>query len=587
MAAAGVVQTTGATPNQGVTSLNAEPATGFAGFKERFEALTQKQKLAIAVGVPALIATAIALLLWMSVPQYRPLFNNVSDKDGGEIVAALTAMNVPYKYAANGTTITVPEDKLYDTRLALASQGLPKGNVEGFEAMDSQPLGVTQFQEQVNYQRGLEGELAKSIMSLNAVESARVHLAMPKPSIFVRDEEKPSASVVVKLYRGRSLTRSQVDGIVHLISSSLPNLSPKAVSVVDQSGNLLTTNDNSDSSLSTTQLNYQKGREKDYQDAIVNILAPLFGRNNVRATVSADLDFSSVERKQENYAPNNRGDATVRSMQRSAVKDVASGNPSGIPGVLANTPPDGAKAQIGGDPNKLNSNGSALDQNTERSDETYNYEVNKETVFMKEQSGGVKRLTSAVVVNYKTITNENGATREVPLTPAELDQVSSLVKQAIGFDAKRGDKLDVVNQPFNKESGPELSFWQQPETHDLLRTVGTPLAVALVVGFLVFGLLRPMLKPLMPRDPLEGPELMPGQPNDTPLLGVAGGEEDDDDFYSSLSSKHGRLEREREVRLEAVRSLAAENPELIAAVVKNWLAGIPMGQEALAIEKNK
>lgn len=582
---AATMESTPALSSAGSQSASVEPSSGLQGFKDRFDALDRRQKLMIAVGVPVLIAMAVVVSLWMSVPPYKTLFSNVSDADGGEIVEALNQMGVPYEYSPNGTEIKVPSDRLYDTRLALASKGLPKGAVEGFEAMDSQPLGVTQFQEQVNYQRGLEGELARSVMSLTAVESARVHLAMPKPSIFVREEEKPSASVVVKLYRGRDLSRQQVDGIVHLVSSSLPNLSPKAVSVVDQSGRLLTSGAEDEGSLSTTQLTFQKTKERSYEDAIVNILSPLFGRDNVKATVSADLDFSSVERTQENFLPNNRGDASIRSLQRSSSTDSSGENPAGIPGILANTPPDGAQAIIGDDPNKLNQPFELPNGVAGRKDETVNYEVNKETVYRKEPTGAVTRLTSAVVINYKTITSEDGQVRDVPLTPGEMDQINALVKQAVGFNEQRGDQINIVNQPFNKGEATELGFWQQPETHDLLRTIGTPLAVAVVFGILVFGLLAPMLKPLMPKDPKEGPELLPNDITPVPLL--ENEMDDEDGFYSTASSKQNRIERDREARLEAVRAMAAENPEVIASIVKNWLAGIPMGQEAIALEKKK
>lgn len=563
-------------PNVGGTT------TGFDALRARFAELPKNNKLAIAIGVPVLLAMCVALMLWGSATPYKTLFSNVSDKDGGEIVSALNQMGVPYKYSPNGTSILVPESNVYDARLALASQGLPKGEVTGFEMMDSQPLGVTQFQEQVNFQRGLEGELARSIMTLSAVESARVHLAMPKPSIFVRDEEKPSASVVVSLYRGRALSQQQVDGIVHLVSSSLPNLSPKAVSIVDQSGALLTQGaQDGISGLTSTQLNYQDRRERSYEAAIVGILSPLFGKENVKATVSADIDFSSTERTVENYTPNSNGPSAIRSEQQSSLKDGSGNNPNGIPGLLANTPPDGAKAQIGGNAQELNSPFAANNGTEVQSDSVRNYEVDKEVVYRKEQMGAVSRLTAGVVINYKTITNAEGVTRSVPLTPTELSEINSLVKQAVGFNEQRGDALNIVNQPFTEETQNEVPFWSRAENVDLAKTIGMPIAIALAVAFIVFGLLRPIVKPLMAKDPMDGPELLPNGSSQLPLIeSTLGGDEEDELYYGANVDKSlMKMEREREGRLEMVRTLAAENPEVLAAVVKNWLAGIPMDQQ--------
>ncbi len=566
--------------NLGLGNNQGLPKTGVQSIKARFDDLPKANKLGIAIGLPLILAIGFAMILWATSTSYKVLFNGLSDQDGGEIVAALTNMKIPYKYSSSGTSILVPEDKVYDARLALASQGLPKGSTKGMEVMDSQALGVTQFQEQVNYQRGLEGELAKSIQSLDAVESARVHLAMPKPSIFVRDEEKPSASVVVSLYRGKSLTQSQIDGIVHLVSSSLPNLNPKAVSIVDQSGALLTKNDEDGvNGATTSQMSLQEKRERSYEQSIVEILTPLFGRENVRATVSTDMNFNATERTKELYTPNNQETAAIRSKQSSSTVDGDVRNPSGIPGILANTPPDGALAQIGGNPRDLTPPSPNKDVAVRQSDEVVNYEVDREVVQTKEQVGTVNRLTAGVVINYKTITDGAGAVREVPLTPPELAEISALVKKAIGFNESRGDELNIVNQPFNRAVEADVGFWNQPQTLDTLKSIGMPLAVAMVIGFLIFGLLRPLLKPLMANDAKDGPDLLPNTAGNVPLLASAGGDSEDDEFYVSKVDKESlRLEKEREERLEMVRTLAKENPEILASVVKNWIGGVPMAK---------
>jgi len=398
--------------------------------QQRFAKLPQKNKMGILIGVPLLIAVIVSLLMWSSQVSYRVLFSGLNDQDGGAIVEALNQMKVPYEFNTAGTAILVPSDKVYDTRLALASQGLPKGSVSGFEAMDNQKLGITQFQEQVNYQRALEGELVRSIQSISAVQSARVHLAIPKPSIFIREKQTPSASIVLNLFGSRTLSEPLINGIVHLVASSLPGMNPE---------DLLTDKTQLESGLNPTQLAYTTQIEQNLTSRIVDILSPVFGSENVRATVTANMDYSTSERTDEIYKPN--GDATqatIRSQQISESNDGSSNaNPQGVPGVMANTPPGEAAANIGQNPQQALANGSnnATQTNSSmRKDSTVNYEVDKSVQYTKSQVGKIQRLSAAVVVNYKTITDPKGETRQVPLTPEEITQLDSLVKQAIGFD---------------------------------------------------------------------------------------------------------------------------------------------------------
>lgn len=264
--------------------------------------MPMQRKLALGAGVATLVAVLVALSLWSVRPDYKVLYANLSDKDGGAIIAALSQMNVPYKHADGGTAILVPADKVHDARLKLASQGLPKGSTVGFELMDNARFGITQFQERLTFQRGLEGELTRSIEALAAVQSARVHLALPNQNGFFREQQKPSASVLVHLHPGRTLDRAQIAGIVHLVSSSVPDLSPKAVSVVDQTGALLT--ESADGShkgagLDAQQLQYVAQIESTYARRIADILEPVVGRDNLRAQVTADIDFSQSESTSE------------------------------------------------------------------------------------------------------------------------------------------------------------------------------------------------------------------------------------------------------------------------------------------------
>ena len=268
----------------------------------------------------AIAALAVVGWIWGKAPDYKVLFSNVSDRDGGAIVAALQQMNVPYKFAEGGGAILVPDSQVHGTRLKLAAQGLPKGGLVGFELMENQKFGTSQFVEQVNFHRALEGELARSIQSLSVVSSARVHLAVPKQSVFLREQQKPSASVLVNLYPGRTLDPQQVSAVAHLVSSSVANLPLKNVTVVDQHGNLLSRTDesNTNNGLDPSQLKYVQALEQSYIARIEAILSPIVGKENVRAQVAADIDFAQSEHTSEIYKPNqNLGDSTVRSQQMS------------------------------------------------------------------------------------------------------------------------------------------------------------------------------------------------------------------------------------------------------------------------------
>ncbi len=543
--------------------------------QQRFARLPQKNKIGILVGVPLLIAMLASLLMWANQTSYRVLFSGLNDQDGGAIVEALTQMKVPYEFNTAGTAILVPSDKVYDTRLALASQGLPKGTVSGFEAMDNQKLGITQFQEQVNYQRALEGELVRSIQSISAVQSARVHLAIPKPSIFIREKQTPSASIVLNLFGSRTLSEAQINGIVHLVASSLPSMNPEDVSIVDQSGRLLTGKTQIESGLNPTQLAYTNQVEQSLTSRIVDILTPVFGSENVRATVTANMDYSTSERTDEIYKPN--GDATqatIRSQQISESNDGTSSNPQGVPGVMSNAPPGAAAANIGQNPQQALANGSnapAQTNNSSRKDSTVNYEVDKSIQHTKAQVGKIERLSAAVVVNFKTITDPKGETRQVPLTPEEITQLDNLVKQAIGFDEKRGDAVNVVNQAFTKVEEESIPMWAQQETMDLAKSLGLPIGIALIAAILVFGVFRPMMKPADINAYDDGPELLPGQR--TPLLASRVGDDNDVELLEQLQREGTLPGMNRQEKLEKLRELAKEHPQIVANIVKNWVNG--------------
>jgi flagellar M-ring protein FliF len=564
--------------------------------------LPQRNRMALLAAIPVIVALIATLVLWNRQPDYRVLFSGVNDVDGGNIVNALNQMNVPHRYDEKKHAITVPAEKVHDTRLKLASQGLPKGSVVGFELMENQKLGVTQFQEHVNYQRALEGELSRSIMSLAAVHSARVHLAIPKPSIFLRDQQKPTASVILALVDGRMLDRTQVRGIVHLVASSLPELSPKNVTIVDQDGELLTSSEAQNQNMDVKQMSFVRSFENDYTKRVTDILKAVFGDENVKATVTAEFDFSQTDQVSENFKPNlEPSNATVRSQQslESAERDPAA--PAGVPGTLSNQPPSAAAAPIANNPQAGlgAAAGSASQLAAQKKESIINYEVDKVVRTTKGQNSTLKRVSAGVVVNYKTVNDPQDGMKQVPLTAQELEQINALVKEAIGYSKERGDTVNVVNQQFNKTVEKEIPVWKQPETLELAKNLGLPLAVAAITAVLVFGLIRPMLRqPVIITEAGDDQDaqadiLLP--PERQRLETTVGGEEGDEQILDQLASGQTTLvgpngeamvigpdgepvpapPREDPLRkkLDELIALTDQYPQLVAVVIKEWMNG--------------
>ncbi|PIX05060.1 MAG: flagellar basal body M-ring protein FliF, partial [Gallionellales bacterium CG_4_8_14_3_um_filter_54_18] len=397
----------------------------------RYKQLTPQQKMGLAVGIAALISLLIGSWMWGQTPDYRVLYSNLSDRDGGAIIESLQQLNIPYKFTEGGGALMIPANRIHETRLKLASQGLPKGGTVGFELMENQKFGITQFAEQVNYQRAMEGELARSVQSISAVASARVHLAIPKPSVFVKEQQKPSASVVLTLRGGRLLDTTQVSAIIHLISSSVPEMSAKNVTVVDQDGSLLSAiQEEGGIGLDAKQLKYVQQIEQNYIQRIENILTPLVGENNVHAQVTANIDFSRTEQTAETYKPNqNPADGTIRSQQNLETLNGSGLNPGGVPGALTNQPPAPATAPIVTTPGGTQIASDAKIDNLHK-ESTVNYEVDRTISHTQLPVGMIKRLSVAVVVNNRKVTDAKGKVSVVPLTDAEKSQINNLVKDA-------------------------------------------------------------------------------------------------------------------------------------------------------------
>ena len=536
------------------------------------------RRIGLILGVAVSIAIMAVIWLWSQKPDYRVLFSNFSDKDGGAIVAALEQMNVPYKFSDGGTAILVPSDQVNDLRLKLAAQDLPKGGNVGFEVMENQKLGTSQFLEQVNYQRALEGELASTIESISAVQAARVHLALPKNSVFVRDQQKPTASVLINLQPGRALDPAQVTAIVHLLASSVPSLTPDNVTIVDQNGDLLSgdSKPNQDG-LDPTQLKYVQTLQQEIAGRIEAIISPIVGTNNVHAAVTADVDFSHNEQAAETYKPNPTPDtSSVRSRQTDEAT-VTGTAASGIPGALSNQPPAPATAPINapatpaaGAPGTTPPAPSSTPGIPIHKSADIRYELNKTLRYTQEAIGGIRRLSVAVVVNDKSVIDKKGKAHQVPLSATEKAQINDLAKEAMGFDASRGDTLNVVNSAFvttEEPLPPATPWWKQSGTIEMAKTAGRYLLA--LIGLLI--VYRKLLKPLLEKlnRPSETHESMahgthhnmhePGEDSMVELSAEA---------EAQAAAEHAYLNE-----LENVRQMARDNPKIVANVVKTWING--------------
>ncbi|MBV8874462.1 MAG: flagellar M-ring protein FliF [Metakosakonia sp.] len=543
--------------------------------------LRANPKIPLMVAAAAAVAIVVAMVLWAKSPDYRTLYSNLSDQDGGAIVTQLTQMNVPYRFSDNGGAIEVPADKVHELRLRLAQQGLPKGGAVGFELLDQEKFGISQFSEQVNYQRALEGELARTIETLGPVKTARVHLAMPKPSLFVREQKSPSASITVNLAPGRAMDDGQITAIVHLVSSAVAGLPPGNVTVVDQSGRLLTQSNTAGRDLNDAQLKYSADVEGRVQRRIESILAPIVGNGNVHAQVTAQIDFANKEQTEEQYQPNgDASQAVLRSRQTNESEQIGGNYPGGVPGALSNqpapanaapitTPP--ANQQNGQQNGQQNQNGqqtassatsNAVPRNTTRN-ETANYEVDRTIRHTKMNVGDIERLSVAVVVNYRTL--PDGKTEA--LSADQLKQIEDLTREAMGYTEKRGDTLNVVNSPFNAtdDVGGQLPFWQQQSFIDQMLNAGRWLLV-LIVAWLLW---RKAVRPQLVRRQEEAKAVQEAQRARAEI----------EESVEVRLSKDEQLQQRRnnqrlsaEVMSQRIREMSDNDPRVVALVIRQWMS---------------
>jgi flagellar M-ring protein FliF len=569
------------------TAGNAPAGNPLERLRDAFNRLGSQQKLIFMVATAAMIAIIIGTILWSQQPDWKILFSNLNEKDGGSIVAVLEQQNIPHRYSDNGA-LQVPADRVHDIRLKLASQGLPRGGMVGFELMENQKFGISQFAEQVNYQRGLEGELARTIQSIGAVQSARVHLAIPKPSVFVREEQKPTASVMLNVYPGRTLDGGQIAGITHLVSSSVPQLPAANVTVIDQSGALLSQLKSklTEAGLDATQVKYVRDIESSIIRRIEDILKPMLGSENFKVQVAADIDFSQSEQTAESYRPNNTPETTaVRSRQttESASINQAAG---GVPGALTNQPPVPATAPLtqpatgnsNGQPGKtgeiqgrleaagvtapLNSVGQPLNTNKNA---TVNFEVDRTIRHTKQGMGDIRRLSAAVVINHRKEVDKNGQPVNKPVPDAEMKQINELVRQAMGFNNERGDSISVANAPFTADEKVDTSLplWKDPENISYAKDILKYLLIGLIVAFLFLKIIQPSLKTMFPsaaeRRAAATAEGVAGAAGHVRISGVDGDQEDQVriDHYA--------------IKVQKARDIAQADPKAVANIIKDWM----------------
>ncbi len=524
-----------------------------------FNALPVLRQIGLMIGLAASVALGVAVVLWSRTPDYSMLYGRLSDVEAAQVAASLDSANIPYRIEHGSGAITVPADKVHEARLKLATRGLPRGDGTGFELLnENQGFGTSQFMEQARYNHAIEGELARSIATLQSVESARVHLAIPKRSVFVRDRNKPQASVVLKLFAGARLDDERLAGIVHLVAASVEGLEADNVTVVDQNGRLLTANNGVHGmAASASQLAYSRKLEQEYIKRIEDILTPIVGADGMRAQVVADVDFTDVESTTESYQPDNRAVRSEETFEENTTAGVA----AGIPGALTNQPPPAGSvddAVVEGDQSKpVNS--------THRA--TRNYEMDRSISHTRNVPGAVKQISVAVLVDYRTQADDKGKTVRVPLADDEIARITDLVKEAVGFSEERKDSITVTNIPFRVvddviEVVPDTPIWQQPWVGGVIKQV----VGGMFVMFLLFGVLRPVLRSLAARhDPATGSgaqgKLPPGTTGSPQALG---------EDRLSLSGQQASMSPEQQFGM--ARSMIDSDPRRVAGVVKDWVS---------------
>ena len=528
------------------------------------------------VGIAAAVAAGVGVVLWAQGPTYNLLYGDLASEDAASVTQSLTGAGIPYRLENGTGAISVPIERLSDARLLLAGQGLPQAG--GFASMAKDPgFGVSQFMEGARYQHALESELARTISSLQQVTAARVHIATPRNSSFVRDRIAGSASVFVQLRPGRTLASEQVTAIVNLVASSVPELDAGQVTVVDQKGRLLSSPQGRDDfAMRDQQMEFARQMEEGYAQRIEALISPLVGAGRVRAQVSAQFDLSASEEAREQYRPESQ---IVRSEQLSEESSRAGAGASGVPGALTNQPPAaGVALPPGVKPGATDAVAAGADANSSKQ-QTRNYEIDRTVAYTRQPAGKLTRLSVAVLVDNLRVVGKDAKITESPLAPEQIDRITALVKDAVGFDEKRGDSVNIVNSPWKGEPVPtaddlvSLPIWERPWARDLAK-IFAGLIVALV---LVFAVLKPLLRQLTatPR--------APAPPANQATAALSGpGPDGQPGGGAGYPAAQARRRRHRvpassssiafEQQVAQARTVVAQDPARVAQVVKTWVS---------------
>ena len=531
-----------------------------------FQGLPALRQIGLMIGLAASVALGVSVVLWSQKPNYTLLYANLSSKDAGQVIDALQSSGIQFKVDEATGAVMVESSKLQSARMELAKDGLPEGNAMGFEMLQKeQGFGTSQFIETARFQRALEGELARTISELRNVKNARVHLAIPKRSVFLRDRSEPTASVMTDLYSGRTLDEEQIAAIVHLVSSSVPHLKPGNITVVDQRGELLSSGASDTGMAQTsTQFSYNRKLEQNYADRVRQLLEPIVGAGSVRASINADLDFTVTERTQETFNPDL---PALRSEQVSEDSSQNSAGASGIPGALSNQPPEAAELQAPDAAAGVDGEAASMPRNSSKRS-VRNYELDKTVSHTKLATGTIRRLSIAVVIDNKQELDENDELVNKPWTPEELERFTTLVKEAVGFNGARGDTVNIINSSFmplpEAEAVPEPSMMEQPWVWN----VGKQAVGAIGVLILIFGVLKPILRSLAEKGS-HANAMVPA------VAGAQGGAGSEDQLsLSGAGSQQAQLEGPKagyEQNLETAKGVVGEDPKRVAQVVKNWV----------------
>jgi len=553
-------------PAMGNTMQAPLPTTPLAVMQSNVSRQPIMKQISFLLAIAASLALGGYVLMWSMSPDYQVLFAGMEAKESSEVIAILQQSDIQYKVDATTGAVLVPASKVQSLRLKMAAEGLPHSASRGMAMLnEDQGFGTSQFIERARYQRALEEELSRSISAIGNVRSARVHIAMPKQSVFIRDRKPPTAAIVVNLYSGRTIARGQVDAISHMVASSVPNLASSDITIVDQKGNLLTKPERDQNmAMSDSQFEYTQKLEKLYISRIEDILSPIVGPNGMRAQVVAEVDFTITERTHERFNPDA---SALRSEQLQEDNRVGISGALGVPGALTNQPPGGGiapeVATTTGEDGEIIEAKTTPGSTSKRS--TRNYELDRTISHTRVAPGSVRKLSVAVLVDERRSTDAEGNIVSTPLSEAEMARINALVMDAIGFSTARGDSLNVVNAPFVAppvvEDLPEISLLDQPWVPGLVKQV----LGGLFVLFLLFGVIRPAFKDLNKIPVTEAGQMGAGGEG---MAAQQAGTSESGGGTGKITTGSETMEEQ----MNNVRSLVQQDPALVAQVVKNWTA---------------